>query len=62
MSILALYCDVPAKLLGEAQIDYDIVPIDLLASCLEGAKDLFPRTLRPLFSANSIPESPSNGK
>ena len=34
-----MYCDVPAKLLGEAQIDYDIVPIDLLASCLEGGKD-----------------------
>ena len=34
-----MYCDVPAKLLGEAQIDYDIVPIDLLASCLEGMED-----------------------
>lgn len=29
-----MYCDVPAKLLGRAQIDYDIVPVDLLADCL----------------------------
>ncbi len=41
-----MYCDVPAKILGEAQIDYDIVPVDLLAACLSeqekaaGAKEL----------------------
>ncbi len=29
-----MYCDVPAKILAEAQIDYDFVPSDLLSSCL----------------------------
>ena len=28
-----MYCDVPAKILAEAQIDYDFVPVDLVASC-----------------------------
>ena len=31
------YCDVPARLLGEAQIDYDIVPVDVLTE--ENLKD-----------------------
>ncbi len=31
-----MYCEVPAKILGEAQIDYDIVPADLLFAALSG--------------------------
>ena len=40
-----MYCDVPARLLAEAQIDYDIVPVDLLASCLEGEGGDYPAAL-----------------
>ena len=40
-----MYCDVPAKLLGQAQIDYDIIPSDVLSSCLSAENKDYPAGL-----------------